>query len=176
MRSSLLLASLFVVVTVATARADIHPQVSYSMAIGKSHEQLFGHLWAGGGIHGNEGGFVLAGLEAEFRDRPDEIEARSTEPMPIRDPGGPELWLAVRPGIGAYKMPKSMAPLAALYAITGRRIAGADDAPHYRLGLGLSIPAMLPLARIGIPTMIEGGVDLGGLVGTRWYVRTGWNL
>jgi hypothetical protein len=163
---------------VAAPRVDrVRPQLSYSIAVGKSEGGLIGHLWAGAGARGRHGGFVLGGVEIDLRERAgDDAVARATTPPPSRSPGGNELWVAVRAGIGAFK-PRALAPMASMYAIGGSRALGADGGPRHRLGLGASVPALLPLARLGVPTMIEAGVDTGARdVSRRWFLRAGWNF
>jgi hypothetical protein len=170
--------------TAATARADgVHPQISYSVGVGKSDGSVYGHMWLGAGVRWKSGGgsapFTLLGIEAEIRDpveHPDAGTARMSGP--ISESGGPEAWLALRTGIGEYKA-RGWAPLVAFYVLAGRRVAGAEGGQRMRLGLGVSVPAALPLAQIGIPTMIEGGVDFADGrddEDLRGFVRAGWNF
>jgi hypothetical protein len=177
-----------IALTPSSARADgLAAQVSYSVAIGKSDQDWFGHLWAGAGVHwvggGANGAFLLAGIEAELRGAPEGEEEDRREPMAIRDfgPDEPEkstaeTWVAMRAGVGAFGRWK-LAPQAAAYAIAGYRVAGPDDAARLRLGVGVSVPAAIRLACLGIPTMLEAGLDTEGSgEPSRLFLRTGWNF
>jgi len=173
---------------VASARADggggIEGQASLSIAVGTASEGgLFGHLWGGAGVHWvggpADGGFLLAGVEADLRGSEEVREAprgmRDFSPAPEpRDLS--EVWLGARAGVGWFGDWK-MAPQAALYAIAGMRVSGPEEAPRLRVGVGASVPAAIRLAYLGIPTMIETGVDASGSAEpVRGFVRLGWNL
>ncbi|MBT8493026.1 MAG: hypothetical protein KJO07_08200, partial [Deltaproteobacteria bacterium] len=85
----------------------------------------------------------------------------------------------LRVGIGSFGAKRwQLAPRIATYAFGGARLAGPNHRPLVRTGVGLSIPALFPLAEIGIPTMVEGGVDYGGggLREASGFVRAGWNF
>lgn len=174
LRHASLLALFAVLAQTGTAGAGgIEPQISYSVALGKSGTRWFGHMWAGGGVHIASGLFVLAGVAGEIRDRPD---SKVSPRLQAIDPGGVEAWIAVRTGIGHFER-GGLAPKVAVYTITGYLVAGASVAPRLRIGAGLSVPAALPLAEIGIPTMIELGADAGGELGVvRLFLRAGWNF
>lgn len=148
------------------------PQLSYSVAVGKSDGHWLGHLWIGAGLHAGRrvrnlsGLFVLAGFEMDLRG--------GSESSP--DDRDTETWFAVRSGVGHFNK-RALAPHIATYLIVGRRLAGSTDAPTVRIGAGLSIPAALPVAMVGIPTMIECGVDGGGRAsGLHGFLRLGWNF
>lgn len=171
----------------APARADdaVWPQVSYSMAVGASQRRVVAHLWAGAGLHAETGPlrglFVLGGVAGDLRDGDSQPERsahgrQAAGARPRAAASASELWLSVRAGAGMFE-PRALAPKAAIYVIAGRRVGGPDGAPTTRLGMGASVPAAMPLAYFGIPTMIELGADGGGdLGGTRWFWRLGWNF
>ena len=70
-----------------------------------------------------------------------------------------------------------MEPQASLYALVGMRASGPDQAPSLRIGAGASLPAALRLAYLGIPTMIETGIDADASgEPARAFVRAGWNF
>jgi hypothetical protein len=175
-----LLVALISISPARVARADsVSPQFSVSVGFGSSHHALFGHLWAGAGanlVDDKSGGrFVLAGVEADFRgsDHPDATDGMDP---PATQPGHHEVWLAARFGVGIYG-PVHMAPKFATYAIVGWRVAGPAGEPRLRLGAGLSLPLALQLAALGIPTMLEFGIDVPGVdAPSRGFIRTGWNF
>ena len=160
--------------TVASAEpADVTPQTSYSLAVGRSPESAFGHIWFGAGAHFRGGGFALQGAEFDFTDTWHEI------------------WSVMRVGVGSFKE-GAWVPHAAIYMLGGRllhrgsreskktSLANSNPnvifAPRWRLGVGASIPALIELSRLGVPSMAEAGVDLGsGREDTRLFVRLGWN-
>lgn len=176
------LASVTLPASASRADSDLWPQLSYSMAIGRSQRSLLAHLWAGAGAHvavaDLPGLFVLGGAAADFRDAatPPHRHASAAK-MPRAADSAHELWLSVRVGVGIFAS-RALAPKAALYVITGRRVAGPSYAPTARLALGASAPlAVDPLAYLGIPTMIEAGADVGGAYRSpRWFCRLGWNF
>jgi len=163
-----------------SARADsVSPQLSYSLALGTSDHGLFAHMWAGAGANlvdaKGDGGFVLAGVEADFRGSEDQ-QATTSSDSPATEVRDNELWIAARFGIGSYG-DVHLAPKIATYVITGWRVAGPSGQPRARLGLGVSAPVALRLAEFGIPTMIEFGFDVPGLDPyVRGFLRAGWNF
>ena len=62
----------------------------------------------------------------------------------------------------------------------GRFVPPAPDTPDLRAGFIqdiASLPAALPLAYLGVPTMIETGMDAeSGGEPARAFVRAGWNF
>lgn len=176
----------------AESTSPIGAQLSMSIAIGKStDEHWFGHLWGGVGAHWvggpANGAFLLAGVEADLRGpAPDEEEEDEVgDPMERgqRDFGPPrapedltELWMVGRAGVGSFGDWK-WAPQASVYAMVGVLASGPDEAPRLRIGAGASLPAALPLAYLGVPTMIETGIDAeSGGEPARAFVRAGWNF
>jgi len=158
----------------AESPAEVTPQISYSVAVGRSQESALGHMWLGAGAHFRGGGFALGGAEFDFTDP------------------GTEIWSVMRVGVGSFKE-GAWAPYAAVYMLGGRLLhrgsrgnekaalassnSGVLFAPRWRLGVGASVPALIELACIGIPTMAEAGVDLGsGRENSRAFVRLGWNF
>jgi hypothetical protein len=166
--------------TARPARADTgSPQISYSLALGTSDHGLFAHMWAGAGANlvdaKGDGGFVLAGVEADFRGSHDQ-QATAPSDSPATEVRDNELWIAARSGIGSYGE-VHLAPRIATYMITGWRVAGPSGEPRARLGLGISAPVALRLAEFGIPTMIEVGFDAFGIDQyVRGFLRAGWNF
>jgi hypothetical protein len=181
----------------------VWPQISYSIAVGRSEERVMAHLWVGAGAHVMRSVFVLGGLEFDFRSSgKDQVQTHDStqstssggaaiavqdvappQRLTINSPashatssGGNEAWLAARVGIGGFN-PRALGPLVAAYVIFASRIAGPDDAPTRRFGLGFSAPVALPLCQVGIPSMIELGLDGGGhSPELRGFVRAGWNF
>jgi hypothetical protein len=175
----------------AESASPVGAQLSMSIAVGKSSdEHWFGHLWGGVGAHWvggpADGAFLLAGVEADLRGpATDGEDERRGEPMERgqRDFGPPptaedltELWMVGRAGMGWFGDWR-WAPHASLYAIVGMRASGPDEAPRLRIGAGASLPAALPLAYLGVPTMIETGIDAeSGGEPARAFLRAGWNF
>jgi hypothetical protein len=174
----------------AEAPSPIAAQLSMSIAVGKASDDLwFGHLWGGVGAHWvggpADGAFLLAGLEADLRGPATDDDDREGDEMERgqRDFGPPptaenltELWMVGRAGMGWFGDWK-WAPQASLYAVVGMRASGPDEAPRLRLGAGASLPAALPLAYFGIPTMVETGFDAESSgEPARAFLRAGWNF
>ncbi len=156
------------------------PQLSYTVALGKSDTGLLMHMWIGAGVRDSSRkgvhAFALGGVEIDFRDRA-RYHDDATVAREVSTAGGTEAWLTARVGLGAFKE-RGLAPLAAMYMIAGQRVGGPDRAPLHRIGLGVSAPGVAdPLWRIGIPTMLEAGIDAGGEAsGVRGFVRIGFNF
>lgn len=175
----------------AGSASPIGAQISVSIAVGKStDERWFGHLWGGVGAHWvggpASGAFLLAGVEADLRgpaSREEDDDGGGPMERGRLDLGRPaapedltELWMVGRAGIGSFGR-WTWAPQASLYAIAGALASGPDGAPRLRIGAGASLPAALPLAYLGIPTMIETGIDAeSGGEPARAFLRAGWNF
>jgi hypothetical protein len=160
-----------------TAGALELPQLSYSIALGRSDGAIMAHMWGGAGAHVERGPnrvvFVLGGVEVDFRESV--IEPAGPNGV-SRESSGFEGWAALRIGVGWFNR-RALAPRASAYTIVGYRFAGPAGKPTVRLGVGTSVPAALPIAWIGIPTMIELGADAGGEESLlRGFFRLGWNF
>jgi hypothetical protein len=61
-----------------------------------------------------------------------------------------------------------------LYALAGYKRSPLEG-NALRGGIGVTFPALLPLAEAGIPTMFEGTADVGPLA-TVYSFRMGWSF
>lgn len=116
------------------------------------------------------GRYIGAGLDLDFHF----AEEKSTTKSATEDSGGHlEVWPVVRLGM-SYRDRGSPIPAIRFYMLGGLRPVKDVDYT-VRLGTGLSIPALLPLIEIGLPTLIELNVDHGP-AGERVSLRLGWNV
>ncbi len=147
------------------------PSLSGALASHRG-DGLYGHFWVGltREYRSIASRYLAAGLEIDVHGAPDNVEAGAG---PNADRGRVELWPVVRLGMSLGD-PRDPIPVARLYTLFGARPA-IDSDYHFRIGGGLSLPALLPLAEAGIPNLLEVTLDAGP-TRRRAGVRVGWNF
>jgi hypothetical protein len=136
---------------------------SLAIAVGLQHEApAFFHSWVGvSAVPRPEvvTGFVAGGVEIDIKDIGNTTE---TTVVPT-----------LRAGISVCEKPRSI-PIMSLYALAGFKRSPLEG-NALRTGIGVTFPALLPLAEAGIPTMFEGTADVGPLE-TIYSFRVGWSF
>ena len=157
--------------------ADQHgPAISGSMAVALRPGGATFHMWLGAGVRVPATRFraVLLGVELDAPLNEDAAGQVDSQAAMMSSSPGPDLWLVSRVVTGAYAG-VGWAPMHSAYAFAGVPLRVGPDSAHIRVGVGASAIELLPLAEIGIPNMIELGMDVGDQA-IDGFLRLGWHF
>jgi hypothetical protein len=135
------------------------------------------HAWLGAGVRVPAPRFqaVLVGIELDAPIPDDEAEpAGPHTSASMESPGAAEVWLVARAVWGEYAG-VGFAPRYSVYAFAGAPLSLDQSSPAIRVGVGAAAIELLQLAELGIPNMIELGMDTGGQ-GVEGFLRLGWHI
>lgn len=122
------------------------------------------HFWLGAGLRlpAQEYRAMLLGAELDVT-------------FPEDNPTLTEIWLVSRAIVGGYGEGVGFVPEYSIYAFAGAPLRMGEYGASVRVGVGASAMALLQLAEIGFPNMIELGLD-GGDNMLHGFLRLGWHI
>jgi hypothetical protein len=166
MRLRLAVLAIIFVTRRASAEEKPGPQVypSLGFGVGFQHDvPVYFHSWLGVALlpkPDTVAGFVAVGADIDIKDVTPAVTETTVVPV-------------LRVGFSVCEKPRSF-PLMSVYALAGFRRSEIEG-NAVRAGMGITFPALLPLAEAGIPTMFEGTADVGPYA-TTWSFRLGWSF
>lgn len=151
------------------------PTISAGAALSLGFDGRALHAWLGAGVRVPAQRYraVLLGVEWDLPLADDATEA-DRHATGMTSSSGVEVWLVSRAVTGAYSA-STWVPRYSAYAFAGVPLRIAEDGALLRVGVGASAIELLPLAEIGIPNMIEVGMDAGDRT-IEGFLRLGWHL
>ena len=177
---------LLLVATITPARAarageprfaDQHgPAVSGSIAVAVRPDGSRLHFWLGAGLRLPAPRFraVLVGVELEMPLSEEETGPVDSHATMMASSLDTEMWLVSRLVSGKYAA-VGWAPLHSVHAFAGVPMRFGEGDARVRFGVGASALELLPLAEIGIPNMIELGMDVSSQT-IDGFLRLGWHF
>ena len=134
------------------------------------------HMWLGAGMRVPAKRYraVLLGVELDAPLADDATGQTDSHAAMMSSSPSNELWLVSRVVSGKYAA-AGWVPVHSVYAFAGVPLRVGPDSAHLRVGVGAAAMELLPLAELGIPNMIELGMEVGDQA-IDGFLRLGWHL